>query len=104
MDQVLNQVADAKYISTLDLNKGYYQIPVKEEDKPKTAIITTLGKFQFTRMPFGFKGAPACFQRLMNRLLKDQSQVKAYMDDIVIFTQTWQEHLSILNQVLDIVD
>ena len=62
MDQVLNQVADAKYISTLDLNKGYYQIPVKEEDKPKTAIITTLGKFQFTRMPFGFKGAPACFQ------------------------------------------
>ena len=52
----LDDVAASPFISTLDLNSGYYQIPGRKEDKPKTAIITHKGKFQFTPMPFGFKG------------------------------------------------
>ena len=86
---ILDAVAASPFISTLDLNSGYYQIPVRKEDRPKTAIITHKGKFQFTRMPFGFKGAPACFQRLMDQLFKGQPQIKAYTDDIVVYSPTW---------------
>lgn len=104
LDQVLDTVANSKYISTLDLNSGYYQIPVRAEDRPKTAIITHQGKYQFTRMPFGFKGAPACFQRLMDKLFKNEPQIKAYMDDIVIFSPTWEEHLKALETAFTILE
>ena len=57
LEQVLDEVANSHFISTLDLNSGYYQIPVRLEDRPKTAIITHQGKYRFTRMPFGFKHA-----------------------------------------------
>jgi len=92
MDQLLEKVATARYISTIDLSKGYLQIPVKAEDQEKTAIITEYGKFQYTRMPFGMKGAPACFQRMVNNFLQGVPNASAYINDIVIYNDEWQQH------------
>ena len=61
-DQMLEKVAKAKYISTLDLTKGYWQIPLNEHTIPKSAFVISQGLFEFTVMPFGMKTAPATFQ------------------------------------------
>ena len=65
IDEVLEEVGQASFISKLDLTKGYYQIPVKEEDIPKTCFVCHRGRYEFTRMPFGVKNSPAIFQQLM---------------------------------------
>ena len=70
VDELIDTLGGARYITTLDLSKGYYQVPVATEDQPKTAFVSPSGKFYFTRMPFGLKGAPTTFQRLMDQLLK----------------------------------
>ena len=66
IDDILDQVGQARYITTLDLAKGYWQVPVAEEDHPKTAFITPRGLYQFKMMPFGLCRAPATFQRMMD--------------------------------------
>ena len=93
IDEILNALSSAKFISKVDLNKGFHQIPVKQEDIPKTAFCTPWGKFEFVVMPFGLRNGPAVFQRLMDSVLhqdKDISQV--YIDDIAIFSESWGEH------------
>ena len=65
VEEVLEGVGKARYISKLDLTKGYYQIPMLESDVSKTAFICHRGKFEFLRMPFGVKNAPPVFQELM---------------------------------------
>ena len=69
IDELIDRVGRAKYIMTPDLTKGYWQVPVAIEDRPKTAFTTACGRFQFTRMPFGLQGAPATFQRMVDILL-----------------------------------
>ena len=68
IDELLNRIRQARHISKLDLCKGFYQIPMKAQDKDKTALFSPLGKYQFTRMPFGLKNAPATFQRIVDSL------------------------------------
>ena len=63
VDDILDQVGQAKYITTFDLAKGYWQVPVAEEDRHKTAFITTKGLYQFKMIPFGLCGVPETFQR-----------------------------------------
>ena len=87
-------------ISTMDLSKGY-QVPLRPEDRPKTAFASQAGKYQFTKMPFGLKGAPSTFQRLMDVVLAPCAQfASAYIDDITIFSDSWEDHLQHLDQVL----
>ena len=62
VEELLDQIGKAKFVTTLDLAKGYYQVPVASEDQDKTAFVTSEGKFRFTRMPFGLKWAPTTFQ------------------------------------------
>ena len=69
IDDLIDRLGQAAYISTLDLTKGYWQVPVSAKDRPKTAFTTPFGLYQFTRMPFGLQGAPATFQRMMDRLV-----------------------------------
>ena len=68
----------------------------------KTAFTSPRGVYEFTRMPFGVKNAPACFQALMQRVLADQRQwATAYMDDVVVYSRTWEDHLQHIGSVLE---
>ena len=101
IDEILEMLATAKFISKVDLTKGFHQIPISPSDCSKTAFCTPWGKFEYCFMPFGLRNGPAVFQRLMDNLLhqdKDISQV--YIDDIVIFSTTWEEHCSHISTVL----
>ena len=71
VDNMIDVLGKARYIMTLDLDCGYWQVPVEEESRSRTAFTTPFGLFQFRVMPFGFHGAPATFQRMMDRLLVD---------------------------------
>ena len=101
VDEIIDRVGSAKYITTLDLTKGYWQVPVRESDREKTAFTTPSGLFQFTRMPFGLQGAPATFQRLVDKLLGGMTQFSsAYIDDIIVYSEIWSEHIVQLRKVL----
>ena len=102
IDKMLDAIGNAKYTSTLDLAKGYWQIPMDKQDCEKTAFSSPLGLFQFTVMPFGLSGAPASFQRMMDQTLRGLNDfVGVYLDDIVIYSLTWKEDLVHLQQVLE---
>ena len=92
---VIDNMAGARYFSTIDLAQGYHQVPVAEADREKTAFRTSSGLWEFTRMPFGLKGAPATFCRLMARVLGHMSptQLALYMDDICVISTTFDSHL-----------
>ena len=75
MDDLLAEVSSKRFLTTLDLTKGYHQGPLTTETKEKTASVSHRGKFQYTRLPFGLKNAPAHFQRQMDRMLQGTSAV-----------------------------
>ena len=94
MDDLVDQLGGAKYISTLDLTQGYWQVPVAQHAQHKTAFATPFGLYQFRRMPFGLQGAMATFQRMMDKLLDGWGHfANAYLDDLVIFSSSWPEHI-----------
>ncbi|XP_078694909.1 uncharacterized protein LOC144923898 [Branchiostoma floridae x Branchiostoma belcheri] len=100
IDETIDGVGASKYISVIDLTKGFYQIPLSEEAKRKSAFQTPYGHYEFTRMPFGLKNAPACFQRMMDTVLRGaEDYAKAVMDDIVVSSPTWETHLQHLDDV-----
>uniref|UniRef100_A0A3B1JJS8 Gypsy retrotransposon integrase-like protein 1 n=1 Tax=Astyanax mexicanus TaxID=7994 RepID=A0A3B1JJS8_ASTMX len=102
IEESLDALAGAKLFSTLDLTSGYNQVPMAEEDKQKTAFCTPFGLFEFNRMPFGLCNAPSTFQRLMERVFGDErfQSLLLYLDDIVIFSSTFDSHLERLQMVL----
>ena len=101
IEDLLDSLGKARFLTTLDLAKGYWQVPVQESARDKTAFITPFGLFQFTRMPFGLSGAPATFQRLMDRVLRGhENYAAAYLDDLVIHSETWEDHLEHISAVL----
>ena len=101
IEEVLEAAGTAAVISKVDLNKGYYQVHVAEEDIQKTAFVCHKGHFEFLRMPFGLKNAPAIFQKLTSRVLEPCSGFALpYIDDIVIFSSSWEEHTQHVRKVL----
>ncbi|KAJ1100036.1 hypothetical protein NDU88_005125 [Pleurodeles waltl] len=100
-DELIDKLGAARYLSTFDLTAGYWQIKMAPGANEKTAFSTPDGHYQFTVMPFGLKNAPATFQRLVNQVLAGlESFSAAYLDDIAVFSSSWQDHLVHLNKVL----
>ena len=87
-----------KYFFRLALSKGYWQVPLLEDSKHKTALRTHRGQFQFRVMAFGLVSAPATFSRLMRKLLKGMDNFDNFLDNILVFTETFKSHLMILRQ------
>ena len=103
VDDLFDTIQGCKYFTKLDLRSGYNQVRVREEDVPKTAINTPLGHFQFKVMGFGLCNAPATFQSLMNDILRPYLRkfVVVFLDDILIFSKTFKEHLEHIRSVLE---
>lgn len=102
IDDALDRLRNARYFSSLDLKSGYWQIEVDERDREKTAFVTPDGLFEFKVLPFGLCSAPATFQRMMDTVLaglKWQSCL-VYLDDVVVFSASFEEHLYRLRLVL----
>ncbi|CAJ0922012.1 unnamed protein product [Ranitomeya imitator] len=101
IEELLEKLAGAKYLTIMDLSRGYWQIPLSPEAQEKSAFITPFGLYESTVMPFGMKNAPATFQRMVNLLLQGlETYAVAYLDDIAIFSSSWEEHLQHLEEVL----
>ena len=104
IDDLLDALHGAKWFSTLDLKSGYWQVPIAEQDKEKTAFRTSSGQlFEFNQVPFGLCNAPATFSRLMDRVLAGLHWETClfYLDDIIVFSSTWEEHLARLREVFE---
>ena len=93
IDEILALLGKAKYFSTMDLKSGYWQVEMDEKDREKTAFTCHAGLFEFNVMPFGLCNAPSLFQELMSNVLEGLDFCFAYIDDILIFSTTIEEHL-----------
>uniref|UniRef100_A0A7I5E5B3 RNA-directed DNA polymerase n=1 Tax=Haemonchus contortus TaxID=6289 RepID=A0A7I5E5B3_HAECO len=103
IEAILQSLAGKKFFSTLDLCSGYWQIPLSEKAKEKSAFTTPEGLFQFKVTPFGLSTSPAVFQRLMDNVLHDLlgNEIFCYIDDIIICTETRARHLELLSKVCE---
>ena len=104
IDDLLNALHWARWFSTLDLKSGYWQVPIMEHNKAKTAFRTISGQlYEFNQVPFDLCNAPATFSRLMDRVLSSLHWETClfYLDDIIVFSSTWEEHLARLRQVFE---
>ena len=102
IEETLDNLSGSAWFSSLDLQSGYWQVEMEEADRPKTAFsVGNLGFFECNRMPFGLTNAPATFQRLMERTLKDLPNCLCYLDDIIIHSASFEEHLERLAAVFE---
>lgn len=95
INDVLSQLGESKLFTILDLKSGFHQIPLKDADIEKTAFSINNGKYEFTRLPFGLKNAPAIFQRALDDILREHigKRCFVYIDDIIIFSKDEDTHL-----------
>lgn len=105
IQECIDLIGRAKVLSKLDFTQGYYQMLVSEKDREKTAFNTREGKFQWKVMPFGLCNAPASFQTFMNRILRPflGRFVVVYLDDIVVYSDTMDEHLRHLTLIFEVL-
>ena len=105
IDDLVDQLTDAKFFSSVDLKSGYHQMPLRKEDAAKSAFVTPDGQYEWTGRgtPFGLSGAPATFQRLMSAILGELnwSAALCYLDDVLVWGRTWREHSERLREVLN---
>ncbi|GFT98378.1 retrovirus-related Pol polyprotein from transposon 17.6, partial [Trichonephila clavipes] len=104
IDFVIDNLTHAKFFSTLDLTSGYWHIKIHEKDAEKLAFTTNFGLYEWLRLPFGWKNFPAVFQRTIRQILQKYQLTFAlnYFDDIIIFSQSWEEHLTHLDTIFQI--
>ena len=99
VEDIFSKINGTKYFSTLNLCTDYHHIPLEEHYIPKTAFTSPFGKYEYLKFPFGVGQAPAYFQELKNKVLKDLPFAIAYMEDIIIYSKTAKEHLEHLQQI-----
>ncbi|XP_069163371.1 uncharacterized protein [Procambarus clarkii] len=93
IEECLDAIGKARYLTKFDLFKGYWQVPLTEKAKPISAFVTPDGLFECQVMPFGMKNAASTFQRLMGTVLRDVENTLVYIDDVLIYDVDWQDHL-----------
>ncbi|GBG92123.1 hypothetical protein CBR_g54423 [Chara braunii] len=105
IDDLLDRVQGCRNFSKIDLKSGYHQIAIRPEDQHKTAFQTRYDLYEFVVMPFGLCNAPGTFQHAMNRIFHDYLDkfVIAYLDDILIFSKTVEEHVAHVDKVLSLL-
>ncbi len=105
IDELFDRLRGAKWFSSIDLYSGYHQVRIHPEDVPKTAFRTRYGHYEFCVLPFGLTNAPATFMNLMNDVLRPHldSSVVVFIDDILIYSKTKEEHDKHVRQVLDLL-
>ncbi|GFT71354.1 hypothetical protein TNCV_2526441 [Trichonephila clavipes] len=103
MEVLLHDAKSTAFMSTLDLKSGYHQVEVNPADQDKTAFVCPFGTFRYKRMPFGLRNAPATFQRLMDQFRNGLPNVNilVYLDDIVVLSETFEQHIEDLRMVFD---
>ena len=99
IDEMYAKLRGAKFFSTIDLRSGYYHIALGKDSRAKTAFVMPFGKYEFLQVPFGLAQAPAFFQHLMNKVLHNCSFAMTYLDDIIIFSNSEEEHLSHIEEI-----
>ena len=99
IDEMYAKLKGAKFFSTIDLRSGYYHIALGKDSRAKTAFVTPFGKYEFLQVPFGLAQAPAYFQHLMNQVLDNCSFAMTYLDDIIIFSETEEQHLAHIEEI-----
>ena len=102
-DYVFSTLAGKRFFTLLDALKGYYQVEIEEKDRHKTAFISHKGLYQYKRLPFGLKNAPAQFQRLMDQIIGGLcwQATLVYIDDLLVYSSSWQEYKAHLRIVFD---
>ena len=101
VEDIFSKLKGATYFMMLDLWAGYYHIPLDNLSILKTAFNSPFRKYKYIKIPFGLAQVPAYFQELMTGILKDFNFVIAYLDDIIIFRKTPEEHLSHIRKVFE---
>ncbi len=103
IDNIINKLAGSQYFTILDLKAGYWQVPILEQDKKKTAFVTANGLLEFNVLPFGLSNAPATFQRIINSVLGTLrwSISLVYLDDIIVYSPSFIKHIQHLHLALD---
>ena len=102
--EILDCLSGSQYFSVLDMKSGYYQVELEESHKERTAFtVGPLGFYEYNRLPFGLTNSPATYQRLMEDILGDYHLriCLIYLDDIIIFSRTYEEHVDRLRKVFE---
>ncbi|XP_068207747.1 uncharacterized protein [Palaemon carinicauda] len=101
IDDCLDQIGSAKFITKLDLLKGYWQVPLSDRAREISAFVTPFGLYECKVMPFGMKNSACTFQRLMNRVICGLKGTEIYIDDLVVYSNDWSTHLVRLRKVFE---
>ena len=104
IDDCINNASNVHFITKIDLLKGHWQVELTERAKAISAFVTMDGLFQYKVLPFGMKNSGSSFQRLMNRVLKGLGGCSVYIDDILLYTERWEEHIQLLEEVFRRLD
>ena len=106
IEDLILKTRDCKFFSTLDLNSAFWSIPLRVSDRHKTAFVTQDGHFQWTCLPFGLKTSPAIFQRIMSNIIRKHKLgdfTVSYIDDILIFSKSFTEHVTHLKRLFQAI-
>ena len=98
IDDWIDKVGHSKYITKFDLLKRFWQIPLTDRAKECSAFVTPNGLYQYQVMPFGMKNSPAMFQHFINMIINGLENCNAYINNVIIYNDTWEEHLTTIQR------
>lgn len=106
IEDLVTRTRNCQFFSTMDINSAFWSIPLRISDRPKTAFVTQEGHFQWTCLPFGLKTSPAIFQRILSNIMRKHQLTDFavnYIDDILIFSKSFPEHINHLNRLFEAI-